>query len=255
MVNNKKGQVAVFIIAGILIVFFAALIFGIRNFVVIDEIEAQQGVAPLLGDSVQSYVESCVRDTAKEALLFVGDQGGYYNLPELSDPFFNAPYYMRGESKSLIAKEELEKQLSTYVDEELFFCLRNFVPFRNAGMEIEPGEVSTSTRIVKDKVFFEVTFPVQIRQGSLSKEVSFFTASTDSRLGDIYDLTAAFIGQENPSSICVSCLADLMVENDMRAEMDNLGEEVIMFTIIDEKVMVNSLPYRYRFLNRYEFEK
>lgn len=248
----KRGQVTIFIVISILIIFLIAGIFLVKTFLVGEELK-EVDPAPMLSNSIKSYIESCIEQTGKKALTFVAQQGGYYELPPLSE--FGLPYYFYENKSRLISKKELEQQISSYINNELFFCIQNFVPFKKAGLDIEQKEIIASAKISKEKVRFEVTFPVTIQQDALSKSIAYFSETVPSPLGVIYNMTAEFmrIQEEDPGRICVSCLSYLGAKNNLRTEMNLIYNNTVQFTIIDETKPQE--PFEYLFLNRYEFAK
>lgn len=246
---KKKGQITIFIIVGIIILLAIAVILSIQSTVISKDV-GEAEVAPLLSSSVENYIGTCIQKTGKEALTFVAQQGGYYQLPDLSE--FDLPYYLHQNESHIITKEELERQISSYINNELFFCIKNFVPFREAGLDIQQQEVNTSTIISKNKVIFDVTFPVTVKQDTLSKSLARFSEAVPSGIGINYDLAEKFMQQQEkiPTSLCVSCLVELGIESNLRTEMDFITDGIIMFTIIDDNTQLE-----YKFLNKYEFRK
>src|SRR3989344_3975401 len=81
---QKRGQVTVFIIVGILILAVAGSYFYLRN----EVFEADTPVTEATTlDSVQLYVEGCLDKVANEGLKLIGQQGGYYKFQEIGVPF------------------------------------------------------------------------------------------------------------------------------------------------------------------------
>ena len=256
---SKRGQITIFIIVGILLLAGALTFLALKSDIITGgakERAEQAQEASQLSASVQNYIQSCLENTGKDALIFIGEQGGYYDLPRLSDKSFLLPYYFYNNETSLISKEELEKQLSLYVENELFFCIRNFVVFEDQGFEIGQKEVKATTKVAKNKVFFNVNFPVEIKKGETAKSVEKFSVEVPSRLGIIYDVVGELLEEqrEDPGSICVSCITRLAIENDLRIEIVPI-DNLMMFIITDEEVPINNQPYEYQFLNKYLFEE
>ena len=253
----KRGQVTVFIIVGILILLVVGAVFILKPLLITGEIKAAKAQQEnLLGATVQNYIQSCLEKTGKEALIFIGQQGGYYKLPSLHNTVLLQPYYFYEDESHLLSKEELENQLSLYIDNELSFCIRNFVVFEEQGYDIQQEEVGTTTELGKEKVIFNVKFPVVVQKGEISKTIATFTTEVSSRLGTIYGLTEKFISKqaEDPNSICLSCITELSIENDVRIEMVPI-DDLMAFRIVDEKNLINGQPYEFKFLNKYIFEE
>ena len=256
---HKRGQVTIFMIIGILILIIIGSFFLTRSYLEEKRIETEAEIIQQeikMSAPVKQYIESCLDSTSKKALLFVGKQGGYYELPLQSDTFFLMPYYFYDNKSHLISKKELEMQISNYINHELFFCVKNFVFFEEHGYDIKQEDVSTSTIITKNKVTLDLNFPVTLAKGDSVQNIFKFTTSINSRLGTVYEvITELLKEQENdPSSICVSCGAILGIKHDVRVEMSFIEEGEIMFTIIDENFLIDQEPYVYNFINKYQFE-
>ena len=73
---NKRGQLAIFMIVGVLLVGLFLLIF----FLVSTNKEVKQPQEVYSGNSIQSYVQSCIESTAKAAITHTGKQGGIINF-------------------------------------------------------------------------------------------------------------------------------------------------------------------------------
>ena len=255
---SKKGQVTVFMVLGFISLLVFGIIVGIRSYSQEQSVgssqeqilEASQFAVP-----VKSYVESCLEKTGEEAIVFIGEHGGYYKLPKLSEPQLELPYYFYDNISYLLTKEELEKQLSNYIDNELFFCLGNFGIFKRQGYNIKQGDVSTITKVTENKVKFEVNLPVEVAGGTTLSSLDSFSTSISSRLGTIYDMVQKLMNEQvqNPGSICVGCITIWGIERDLRTEMYYLNEGEIMFVIVDEKVFVDGKPFKYIFINQYHF--
>jgi len=90
----KKGQVTVFIIVGVLIAaIFLALFITKQD--AAKKLQEKTSIGPILlsDDALQNYIQSCIEKTAQDALLFIGEHGGYYELPPLSNSTFQLPYF------------------------------------------------------------------------------------------------------------------------------------------------------------------
>ena len=239
-----------FMIIGVLILVSIALVLYLRQGEKNQENVQQVQDASFLGGAVQDYVQSCVEKTGKEAITFVAEHGGYYHLPETVN--FSLPYYFYNNENLMISRTELEQQISAYVNEELFFCVRNFAALKEYGYEISEGEINTSVRLGKEKVNVEVIFPITVTQGAIMKELVFFSAAVPSRIGTIYDAVFEWMKtQENePDRICVSCLVRMAQEHELQIEMLPVDENTIF--IIHEK-KEQFVPEEYQFVNKYEF--
>jgi len=91
---SKKGQITIFIIIGILIVFGFAFFFYIRGLEVEEKFEAARPVietVPSELNPIVLYTEDCLKTVATNGLVKLGQHGGYINPEEYGDFNFAEP--------------------------------------------------------------------------------------------------------------------------------------------------------------------
>ena len=249
----KRGQVSVFIILGILILLvFGSILFLVRTFQE-SPLEEQSTESVFLTGTVENYIQSCVEDVSQDGIQFLGKNGGYYNLPLISN--YSLPYYFIENKSTVISPEELQTELAQYINHGLFFCLHNFEVFDEQGYDIVPGEINTNTRITNESVQIDIQFPVTIARDSYQTQLTYFTASLPSRIGLIHSLTTSYLQEQElvPSSLCLSCLSILASEHGLNIELIHLDEDM-MYRVLDQKSTMNNKPYEFMFLTKYQFQ-
>ena len=91
----------------------------------------------------------------------------------------------------------IENEITKDDNEELFFCIKSFVDFEKVGLEIEQGEVNTTTTIAKDRVLLKISFPITIKKAEIIQEIAdFFVAIDPMRLDVIYDVSRSIIDKQ-----------------------------------------------------------
>jgi len=96
---SKRGQITLFIVIGVLILIIVGIFLYVRA--PVDEEEVPRDVAP-----VKVFVEECLEDIGKEAVIENSIQGGYYyfdDIEYISSPSLIPVYYKhasRGTSSS-----------------------------------------------------------------------------------------------------------------------------------------------------------
>ncbi|MFC1733401.1 hypothetical protein ACFL6I_24135 [candidate division KSB1 bacterium] len=87
----KRGQITLFIIIGVVILSALGLFLYLRGQVAEEEEFVPADIAP-----IKVFVDKCLEETAKDAILVVSLQGGYYLAPENSLNFLGLkiPYYL-----------------------------------------------------------------------------------------------------------------------------------------------------------------
>jgi|GEM_PF-1032404 len=176
---GKSGQVTVFIIVGIVILFATAGIIYVTKTVSLSKLEDVKdpiiASVPQQFQPIQLYVEGCLRDVGKKGLVVLGEQGGYI-YPDVVGKFsskdmtngdgiafgdVNVPYwhYNVNENKNpqvkystlkpkLKLKDDpvmsVEAQLSRFVKENIDGCLGNYGAFVQEGFIVQDGESTLS---------------------------------------------------------------------------------------------------------------
>ncbi len=79
---KKRGQLTLFIILGIILIILSVLFFYLSFW---DQIESPEKIieeipAQLL--PLKQYIEGCIESTAKQAIILIGESGGYINVTE-----------------------------------------------------------------------------------------------------------------------------------------------------------------------------
>lgn len=79
MMHDKRGQLTVFIIIGIIILVAGALFYFVeeRTSVFNPDVIIPGEAAP-----VKEYLDQCIQNTAEKGLIIIGQQGGYIDIPE-----------------------------------------------------------------------------------------------------------------------------------------------------------------------------
>ncbi|MFH1455424.1 MAG: hypothetical protein ABIF40_00560 [archaeon] len=257
---EKRGQATLLIILGLVLLILIVLVVFLRSDILsfaeeVGIIESQ--AAGEMQDEVEIYVSLCLDQTAENALAFVSNYGGYYDLPSTADPTFLMPFYFYEGDSQIITKEELETEISKYLDNELYFCLQNFIDLENQGYGITTGVSETSVLITEDDIVFDVYFPILIIKDSVEISVTEFSFSMPSNLNTIYNVAEQLIQtqEEDSSMMCLSCMLDLAVQNDLRIEISYIDDRTYMITLIDDSTLIDGESFTYSFLTQYDIEE
>jgi len=177
----------------------------------------------------------------------VGKHGGYF-LPSDPSTDSDVKYYLIGSKPYLPSKETIEDEISQYVNQELFLCTKDFADFPN--LKIRQRNIETIAQIENDEIILNVNYPLSITQEDETFLLEEFeNIKIPIRLGTAYNVAYKIIEEqiENPNKICLSCLIDLGIENDLLIDLLNYDEETTVFTIRDENSIINNRPYEFKF--------
>ena len=245
---DKRGQITVFIIVGILILFLVvSLVFFIRP------VEEEQIEVPEELNAVKLYIESCIEDVGKDAIIDNSLQGGFYQLPEISTEgyFVDAPYYFYRLERRVPSLNDLQIQLGFNLEDNLKNCI-NTTQF--PGINIELGDVISNVLIRESSVIFNVNMPVTIRKEEKVTSLQDFSSTIQNiRLLTAYNSAKEIIDEQanDPYSLCLSCLSEIANINGMLIDTANIDDNSLLFTITDLNSVIDEEPLTFRFANKY----
>jgi hypothetical protein len=203
--NNRKGQVTIFIIIGILLVLALLLVVFLSREGVIFKPE---DVSPTDKGKVENYVTSCIDRVGQEALYSVGLQGGYVTVPrQISDdaslslrlsPMNVVPYWAYGNFKAIPELEEIKKRIDIYIENNMRECVFSLEPFQNIFDVVEKSGISSDTEIVDSKVIFNVHWNIEVKDksGIVVSEVLEHNSESPIKLKRTYETARRIIEQE-----------------------------------------------------------
>lgn len=252
---GRKAQLTAFFIIGmvILAIFVILVVYKEKVFEVYSKISILKSASlPPQAQEINSFVEGCIKNVGYEALYNIGMQGGYSTPPNLSTEL-GIPYYFVYDKSYVPQKQAIETEIASYIDSRLFFCTENFASFK--GFDVGQGRIVTRAEIKDDEVVLNVNYPLTItKDGTTFKLKTFKDIKIPIRLGFIYKAVNTIIKfqLEDKTGVCISCLANMPLEDDMHIDMIDYSQDTIIFTIRDENTKEYKKPYRFVFANKYK---
>lgn len=217
----KRGQISLYIIVGIVIIFVIGMIFFLRGKIITIGLESQAEraeVIPLQLRPVKESIDKCVEEVSIDGLQLIGLQGGYIDLPEdrvargLYNEFSNSLEILPGlktsywfyetnngiHTTNVPTKENIRNSLNGYVTENLDLCLTNLETFREEGYNIEfKDKIKVQSSIENEFVEILVDYPVDINFKDTGKLVRKHYAKVDFPLGKLYNLGVDILNKQN----------------------------------------------------------
>jgi hypothetical protein len=226
MFREKKAQITVFIIIGVLIIAAAGLLFLSRRPISEAEIEEVAENVPLELKPVQEFVTSCVYKVSKEALILIGQHGGYIDMSDEKmskkkfnlkpsdptesdaayvtlDPSSHVAYWwsMKSENDCISCSvsdanrpsiRDIEAQLDYYIDKNLDACLNDFREFDKQGFGIkETNRPKATTTIAEKDVVVRLYLPLDIKIDDRSSNITNFITKLNIDFKHLYDFASA----------------------------------------------------------------
>lgn len=238
----KKGQISYFLLISLVLLLLFSFMFYLNNNARLETQISNPTQASY--DSIKTYLEECVKLSAKQSILSNALQGGFYNETEnsLTHSFFVIPLYSKGSTKLTPSQNKLEEQLSFNIEDRIISCIGDFQVFREKGYEINFKMPASKTTILENKVIFDVNFPVIVKLNGATKFFSNFYMEIPSRYKLVYTVADNIAKQLSvtPNKLCISCLIDYAYRNNLNISVTSFNEQSIAITIIDEKIKINN---------------
>src|SRR3989344_422089 len=174
---QKRGQIAIWFIVGIIILTTVILGFVFKDNI-LDFLRDKQLISSLAipkeVEPVNNFVLDCVKKTADESLATIGLSGGYYGITTSSNQREIPYYYLDGQLR-IPSRKIIERSLSNYFNENLKYCIQNFNQFNNS-FDIKSSKLSSNVKISDQQVVFDIGFASNLSVGiynQVSNEVEF----------------------------------------------------------------------------------
>lgn len=273
-VGEKKAQVTVFIILGLVLV--GVVFLGIYIFKNIsesnkenDEKNLQTEAAQL--EQVNVYVKSCLEMAAKDSVYGVIGQGGYDEIPVIEEtmfegrpieeteyiynPHLGAPYYIVKGQKSLPTLEEVENSISQRAMNYFLDCANNLTALETTNFEFEISEEnSMNVDINGNNVLFNLNYPFKAKTKTSEYNLETYNYALNYEISSKYTHATSFIEEQSKdlNFIDVGYLSWLAHKEKFEFEIWEIAEKTYMFHFIyeDYKKMYD-YPLMYSFIVEY----
>src|SRR3989338_524852 len=200
---QKRGQVTLFAILGVLLL-LAVLLFAVFREKV--TIFTPDKVVPTETSAIQRYIDSCIESVGWEGLTLLGAQGGYIWLPPLIennplaylDSGVKLPFWQYQDENRIPSLELMRAQLGRYAAEQLRGCLQGLDVFTSQYTLVEKEAPSVDVSVSDQVVGFSVRYPLDIvnKQGTKITEFLEFRVDVPVKLKQVHEVASAIMEAE-----------------------------------------------------------
>lgn len=257
---RKKGQIGLFIVIGFVLVIAAGFLIYTNANSKVKEPEIKQSFElSLVSVPVKSYVEACIQNTAKEGLLFIGLQGGYYNNPPLFESYalLSIPYYFYLGANHFPSLESIEKELSQYIEENLPYCIDDFKSFNEIGYKISYSNstIKANSRIGLENINLLIQYPISINKNNDISELKEYSSDINFNFNKIYSIVKYIIleQEKEKDSMPIGFIMDSAVTNNFIFEIIYPKDDSVIYTLIFNESKINNEHYIYDFAVKYDW--
>jgi len=258
---QKKGQIALYIITGIVILLIVSVFFyfkSISSKSLFSNTATETISVPKELAGINTFIDKCFKDTSNQAVYQIARNGGYYIVPkDRSIIWFDeeVPYYYLNKNISVPSISLIEKSISSYIKLNIKTCL-NFTDFKNQGISIKEGSTSVSTKINNKNIEIKMNYPVTIKKGSIETILKDFTITIKSNLYSQNKAAVELMQQysKKPGYLCLNCISDISKNNNVSvdtlpvSDVSGANNDIIWFLIDDTEYKVNNKTITLRFV-------
>lgn len=249
MFKAKRGQLTIFIILGLILLFSSAMLIYIKERVSERQsFEDLIGTAPMEVAPVKEYIERCMYEIGKDAITLIGENGGYIEInrsvvsifpgePTMSDGIeimegtnMVVPYWLHMSDSNdchnncnfdislmpELKKEtsndlSIENQISWYVEDNLANCINNFISFKSVGLDVNgQGKMYADTVVSSKDVMIKLKYPISIKSGNTNTSMEYFVQRFNVDLYYMYTLARQIVLQERTNYFLEQSTANLL---------------------------------------------
>jgi hypothetical protein len=200
LLNNKRGQVTIFIIIGILIVVIAGVLLYVNRDNVIDTRITGAQVEP-----VRTYIEDCIEEKLESDMAVIRENAGYVGDSPFVVPIGNPvnprliPALMVGGENKLPLLGNIEDQIASNIKDHLRNnCDLN--PFRGSYIINEDlSSLNSFVSINDNEVLVTVKYPIIIGKGDQELLLDTFFVALPDDFGLIYEVIRIIVNENMPN--------------------------------------------------------
>lgn len=188
--GEKRGQVTIFIILGLIIILGIILFFSIPYLYKIPAAERIDLSA--IKQALTIGIEKCLEREIKNGAELLSLQSGYLTMPDSvlvvgETPF---PYGLEGTTKTILNRPNVENNLAAYLALALPKCIGEG---KFQGVTIKKGTVSPKVIIADETITVQLTYPMTLSAGGKEEVISTFQAKVPLRLGYVHATVDEFL--------------------------------------------------------------
>ncbi|MEM2915913.1 MAG: hypothetical protein QXT19_00940 [Candidatus Woesearchaeota archaeon] len=223
---TKKGQLTLFIIVGLLLLIGISIYVYLTTRAAIAPVEAERirmAEVPAEMQPLRDFIQDCLKITAKDGLMRLGQRGGYisprhpYNTFEPTagralqlapESQLIVPYWWHMNAKNTCKKdctfaterptlEQIKLQLDTYITRTLPKCLGELKQFKEQQFTITPtGKMKTETQITDENIIVLLTYPLEVKRAGETFKLDKYAAELPVAFKKLYSLATKITALE-----------------------------------------------------------
>lgn len=243
--QNKKAQIAIFVIIAIAIVGAIVAVVVLRG-----KVAQQQGALPPEARDITAYIQYCVDQSLIDGTRLVGLQGGYITMPKdyISTDLNDVAYgYYQGKN-TLPPKQTIEKEIGLYLDFAVPIC---FDTEKYLDLSLTVENIGSEVKINPGSVSATVNLPITLRKsdGTSTRIANAYESNIPIKLGEVYDFANSVVEKQvqEPQRVDITYLID----SKYNVLVIPYGSSISAYYIVDNSSKIDNIPFVFSFANKF----
>ena len=233
--SNKRGQLTLFVILGILIVVITLLLLFFFK----------PSVLGFESTSVRpDTFEACVKEGLDESIPLlaptIGFSGSYFNktYDGIAVPYvcYSDEYYKPCVVQVPFLENEFKRSLSAILESRITDCYNNYVnEFKRQGYDVTAGNIDVSMDLQKDKIKVDIKAPLSVSAAGSSATFQDLSFEIQTKIYDILMLANNIVKYETTYGE-YELVSSQLLYPDLPVNAIKLGDETVIYIINDKEI-------------------
>lgn len=228
--SNKKAQATIVIIIALVM---GATILGAyytKEYIIKSQWEREfekSSQVPPQAQNIYDFTIDCLQQTADQATEIAGSQAGYINLPQdplnpiipieknnlriigsLETPYWHYINANNIPTEQIPSKEQIQTELSSYIDQNINNCLNNYIDFQQ--YQTEQSDPKTEAIIKSNQILIKTNLQLKIKRDDFEFDFKPFYTQIKKPLGYLYDQAIEILETELTENFLEEKTLDVM---------------------------------------------
>jgi hypothetical protein len=240
--KNKKGQIVIFMILGILLLLIFAGIFYLTSKRVVEDVslDAKSEISEInFKNQIVFFTETCIENKILPGISLLGVQGGIIYPPEntkavlfTENAMINYGYV---DGTELISKKVMEEHLEGYLLETLPECLNDYEVFQEQGIKFP------NIKIDNDKIIVDVSYDGDFKKADSEVSITNYRVEIPYRVGAVLKEAQRMIERQKANGKVV--IFGASTDNRYFVSYFPYDEEIMIFSISDGSILIDEIPF------------
>lgn len=236
MVSNKKSQLTLYIIFGlVLLMMFFVLFYTLKPQMIKKTTNT--------GD-FEMFMNVCLKNYAEYSLHKIGFAGGDLNshTKKFNRQFTITSYALYQNDVYILSNEAIELQLANEMKNGVLKCISKFP---NKNYEIDTGIIKTDVVIAKESVLFDIDSDITLSYDNIEKSYDKFLLKIPVKLDRALNIMKT-VAEEYKENKWFN-LYEYLSEQPFEVRILSYENDDILIYLIDKEELIRGQPYLFRF--------